>query len=174
MLCYEKIEEIGVDGLLRKSPQKRDSILKKVPLDQLCCLFMFMDQDEIRQLFSPHVIKSCFAHIPLEDTFTVLYESYQCYSSFLSKSNIKERIECMPIVRFSEEMDQYYDIITLLLEERVISRSLIQSKFHHSSLTELAIITRKYPRLKRWVYPHPLLESLPFPTDLSIYIFEFL
>ena len=168
MLCYEKIEEIGVDGLLKKSIQKRD------PVDQLTCLFMFMNQDEIRQLFSPQVIKSCFEQIPLEDTFTVLYESYKYYSFFLSKSNILERIKCMTISSFVEEIEKHNDILKLLLDQCVISDSIIQSKFNHSNLSKLGIIYRKYPHLKKWIYTHPLLVSLPFPSDISIYIFEFL
>lgn len=174
MLYYEKIEEIGVEGLFRKSNIKRDSILKKVPFDQLTCLFMFMTQNEIRQLFSPHVIKSCFEHIPLEDTFTVLCESEQYYSFFLSKENIIERIKCMPISMFSEDIEIYYDIVELLIQENIISKSLIQYKFNQASLSKLGPIYRKYPRLKKWIYSHPLLESLPFPFDISIHIFEFL
>lgn len=173
-MYYEKIEEIGIDRLMDYSQERRDSILLHMPHDELVCLFHFMNVKDVRELFSADVIKDCFYNIPVEYTFPLLTECKSFYKHFLSSTDIKERIEYMSLTLFYEEMVHHYDTLKRLLRDKIITRKLIQSKFHSISLSKLATICKRYPIWKTWVHPHPLLERLPFPTDVSIHIFSFL
>lgn len=178
MFYSDKIEKIvsnyGVEHILKKSYKKRDLLLVNMPHDELLILFQFMDSNDIILLFSSDVIKNCFKHIPIQDTFPLLSECDLHYYQFLSNNDIKNRILCMPFKLFYEEMENHYNTLLLLIKENVITRQDIKNKLHYVTLSELSNACRIYPIWKKWIHPHPLLEQLPFPSDVSIYIFNFL
>ena len=175
MLYYEKVEQQFGDYLLQKKPKnKRDSILEKVPNDQLICLLNFMEVEEVRFLFSPQMIKKCFENTPIEDTFPLLRDCKDFYLEFLTKKDIQIRIEFMSFRLFTQEMYYHYKVLEKLLQDNVISRQLVLTKLHSATLSQLANLCREDHIWKKWIFPHPLLEQLPFPTDISTYIFSFL
>ena len=178
MFYSDKIENIvsnyGVDHMLKKCYKKRDLLLVNMPHDELLILFQFMDSNDIIRLFTSDVIKNCFKHIPVQDTFPLLSECKLHYDHFLSNHNIKERILYMPFKLFYEEMENHYTTLLLLINNNVITKEDIKYKLHSVSLSELAHACNRYPIWKKWIHPHPLLEQLQFSSDVSIHIFNFL
>jgi hypothetical protein len=175
MLYCDKIESLYSDSLLQRKPKhKRDLLLQNVPNDQLICLLNFMDVEECRTLFSSTVIKNCFQNIPIEDTFPLVRDCKSFYLEFIPKCDIQIRIEFMSLRMFTQEMIYHYKTLTRLLTDHVITKQMIVNKLHSATLSELARICRENPVWYKWIHPHPLLEKLPFPTDVSKFIFTFL
>ena len=169
------MEDLGIDMFCNMSLRKRDKLLLKVPKDELTCLFMGFEEDDILKCFSDTIIYKAFYKLPINDTLLLLsYIKVENMNLFLS--DINERINCMSMnkVRFLEELHQHSDTLFILLESNIIKYDMIKARiFNNYILSDIATLFRTNKKFKK-LGIHPLVYKLPFPTDLSLYIYSFL
>ena len=180
MFAYERLEEFigihGLDVLLHKSDTKRDSILQKLPADELSCLFQFLNDKEIRRLFSKDTILSAFEQLPIIDTFTVFYETKKNLLTFFSRQDIIDRIDVMALSLFCSEMEHHADLLIELVDRGFIPPSMVRRKMHRMSLSQVSRLLRSehHKRFYDWCMPHPLLSGLPLPMDVALLLITYI
>ena len=92
----------------------------------------------------------------------------------MNKSQVKYRLLSMTPKLLSEEMDNYPLVLLDYYKNGFLSLSYLRSLFYNQYLSTLATFIRCNKNYKSIIHPIPILDSLPFPTDVSLHIFSFL
>jgi len=173
---YEKLENIGFTNMLKKSLDKRNSLLKKCPYDELVCLFFFMNYDEWIACFSKHITQKSFENIPSDDIFTLLINVEPSHINyFMSNQMLKLKLFSISSETF------YYEILKnpqVLINYKSYftkedySNYLLKNNVSYDIITEICTIN---PFYRNMFLPFIVRTALmlPFNKDISLYIMSF-
>jgi hypothetical protein len=176
-MLYERMEDLGLDLFCKKySLKKRDELLSRVPKDELSCLFMGFDDEDILGCFSPNALRGNFSRLPVEDTFLLLsYIKVKTIPYFFTMRDIPYLISIMPINRFIEDLYQNSSTLFYLLEQGILLQFDIKAKFFapDNSISEIKNLFRTSIKYERFG-EHPIVNEFKLPIDLSRIVYSFL
>jgi len=157
-MLYERIEERGLDYVLRKySQRQRDDILRNTCSEDLVMYSVIgLTTKELIALFSKSVVRKEFSRLPPENLF-------YC-DSFHALVNVRPLFQEMDTSTFLSEYRKTPAVLFQLLDSRAITRSDVLQKLAGLTLMRISALRSYHYRFEEvWVVLREMVTHCVFP-----------